>query len=281
MTEDRRERLIEDYLQGRATAAEIRAIDALVRADERFPATLAAAAHDEAALEQLCGRRVPIAKGASAGRGMRGRLLATAAAGVVVAVTVAWLWLAGRTQPPIGCQIVETRGSVLLLARDPGEEATPLVAGDAIDSDGRIRTGPWAAVALRLANGTRLQIDRASEATLACGTQTRVGLIKGTAFVTCDRNAAGSTVLTTPQASIELTRGVASVVADDDRTVVEVGAGEMTLTVLGGETTRIVAGQVAVVEKDDGGAVRVRHGRLTWQLPDAAADPGPAVAPGS
>ena len=134
-------------------------------------------------------------------------------------------------------------------------------------------------MALRLANGTRLQIDRASEATVACGAQTRVELIKGTAFVTCDRNAAGSAVLTTPQASIELTRGVASVVVDDDRTVVEVAAGETTLTVLGGETTRIAAGQVAVVEKDDGGAVRVRQGRLAWQLPDAAADPGPAVDP--
>jgi uncharacterized cupin superfamily protein len=279
MTADRRERLIEDYLQGRATAAEIRAIDALVRDDDRFRSTLAMAAHDEAALEQLCGRRVPIAKGATEGRGIRGGLLAAVAAGVAVAVTVAWLWLAGRTQPPISCQVVETRGNVLLLARGPGEEATPLAAGDVIETDRRIRTGPWAAVALRLANGTRLQIDRASEAAVACGGQTRVELIKGTAFVTCDRNAAGSAVLTTPQASIELTRGVASVVVDDDRTVVEVAAGETTLTVLGGETTRIAAGQVAVVEKDDGGVVRVRHGRLTWQLPDAAADPGPAVDP--
>jgi len=277
MTADRRERLIEDYLQGRATASAIREIDALVRDDDRFRSALAMAAHDAAALEHFCGRRVPIAKGVTEGRGIRGGLLAAVAAGIAVAV--GWLWLAGRTKPPIGCQVVETRGSVLLLARGPGEEASPLLAGDVIDTDRRIWTGPWAAVALRLANGTRLQIDRASEAAVACGGQTRVELIKGTAFVTCDRNAAGSAVLTTPQASIELTRGVASVVVDDDRTVVEVAAGETTLTVLGGETTRIAAGQVAVIEKDDGGAVRVRQGRLAWQLPDAAADPGPAVDP--
>lgn len=279
MTADRRGRLIEDYLQGRATAAEIREIDALVRDDDRFRSTLAMAAHDEAALEHLCGRRVPVVQAVTEGRGLCGGLLAVVAAGVAVAV--GWLWLAGRTQPPIGCQVVETRGSVLLLARDPGHEATPLGAGDVIDTDRRISTGPWAAVALRLANGTRLQIDRASEATLACGGRTRVGLIKGTAFVTRDRSATGSAVLTTPQASIEIAHGMASVVVDDDRTVVEVAAGETTLTVPGGGTARIAAGQVAVVEQDDGGAVRVRQGRLTWHVPDAAADPGPAVDPGS
>jgi ferric-dicitrate binding protein FerR (iron transport regulator) len=279
MTEDRRERLIEAYLQGRATASEIREIDALVRSDPRFPATLAAAANDEAALEHLCGHRVPFAAGMTAGRVMRGGLLA-AVVGVVV-VAGGWLWLAGRPQPLIGCQVVETRGSVLLLARDPGDEATPLEAGDVVDTDGRIRTGPWAAVALRLANGTRLQIDRASEATLANGSRTRVNLIKGTVFVTRDRNAVGSVVLTTPQASIELISSVASVVVDDARTVVEVAAGETTLMTTGDGTTQIAAGQVVIVERGDGGAVLVRQGRLTWQLPDAAVDPGPAAEPGS
>jgi ferric-dicitrate binding protein FerR (iron transport regulator) len=198
-----------------------------------------------------------------------------------VAAAVGWLWLPNTDATDAACRVVETRGSVLLLPRDPGEEATPLAAGDVIATERRIWTCPWAAVALRLADGTRLQIDRASEATLACGRRPRVELIRGTAFVTRQRGAAGSAVLQTPQASIEVGHGLAAVVVDEDRTVIEVAEGETCLTAAGGPTTRIAAGQVAVLEKDGDGGVEVRQGRLEWQLPDESAGPGPAPADGS
>lgn len=280
MMDARRERLIDDYLQGRATPAEIREIDALVRSDERFRSSLALAADDETALEWLGGHRGPVGGGMTVGRGVHGGLLVAAAGLLAAAAAGGWLWLAGRSPRPAGCQVVETRGSVLLLARGPGAESTPLAAGDTIPAEGRVWTGPWAAVAVRLADGTRLQIDRASEATLKRGDRPRVELLRGSAFVTRDRGVGGHATLTTPQASIEVGHGLAAVIVDADRTIVEVAAGETTLTQPDGGTTRMAAGQVAVVERGDGGAVRVRQGRLEWQLPDDAAGAGP-VAPGS
>lgn len=279
MTDERHEWLIDDYLQGRLGAAEIREVDALVRTDPRFRTALAAAAHDEAVLVGLHGRRtVIVADPPATGRTLR-RLVAAGVGLAAVAAALGWLWLSGAGEDGVACRVVETRGSVLLLARAAGEEATPLTAGDAIVAERRIWTCPWGAVALRLADGTRLQIDRDSEATVACGRRSHVDLIRGTAFVTRDRAAVGSAVLKTAQASIEVGRGLAAVVVDGDRTVVEVAEGETSLIAAGGATTRIAAGQVAILEKDGDGGVQVRRGRLGWQLPDEP--PGPTPAAGS
>ena len=281
MTDERHEWLIENYLQGRLGAAEIREVDALVRTDPRFRAALATAAHDEAALAGLYGGRKAIGSGPSAaGRTLR-RFVAAGVglAAVAAAAAIGWLWLSGAGDDGGACRVVETRGSVLLLARAAGEEATPLAAGDAIVAERRIWTCPWGAVALRLADGTRLQIDRDSEAAVACGRRPQVDLIRGTAFVTRDRGTVGSAVLKTAQASIEVGQGLAAVVVDGDRTVVEVAEGETSIIAAGGVTTRIAAGQVAILEKDGDGGVQVRQGRLEWQLPDES--PGPAPAAGS
>lgn len=268
MTDERHERLIDDYLQGRSTAAETREIDLLVRNDERFRAALATAAHDESALERLFGGRSAIGIGMpTTGRSRRG--VAAAMAGIAaVAATAGWLLLTGVDARGGACRVVETRGSVLLLSRVPGEPATPVEAGDAIATERRIWTCPWGAVALRLADGSRLQLDRDSEAMLACGLRPRVELIKGTAFVTRGDAAAGTAVLKTAQASIEVGHGLAAVVVDDDRTIVEVAEGETFLTTAEGKTTRVAEGQVAVLEKGGAGDVEVRMGRLQWQLPD-------------
>lgn len=275
MMDERNERLIDAHLEGRLTDGEIRELDALVRTDPRFRAALAAAAHDEASLAELCGRRPAAGGGPSPSARSRSRLVA-ALAGLAAAAAAGWLWLAGVDGAAATCRVVETRGSVLLLARGPGEEATPLTAGDEIAAERRIWTCPWAAVALRLADGTRLQIDRASEATLACGRRPQVDLIRGTAFVTRERGAAGSAVLKTAQASIEVGHGLAAVVVDEERTVIEVAEGETFLSAAGGPLTRIAAGQVAVLKKDGGSSVEVRQGRLEWQLPDESAGPEPA-----
>lgn len=279
MTDERHDRLIDDYLQGRSSGPEIREIDALVRADERFRAALAVAAHDEALLEQLFGGRVAFAGGRpTAGRVRRG-LLVAAAGLAAVAATAGWLWLSNADAA--ACRVVETRGSVLLLARIPGEHATPVEAGDVIVSEQRIWTCPWGAVALRLADGTRLQIDRGSEATLACGGRPQVDLITGTAFVTRERRTAGTAMLKTAQCSIEVGHGLAAVVVDGDRTVIEVAEGETLLTAAGGRTTRLAAGQVAVLKQDEGGDIQVRKGRLEWTLPEDSPDLGPSDAGGS
>ena len=279
MTDERQEWLIDDYLQGRLGTAEIREVDALVRTDPRFRAALATAAHDEAALAGLYGGRKEIGAAPSAAGSTLRRLVAAGVGLAAVAAAIGWLWLSGAGDDGGACRVVETRGSVLLLARAAGEEATPLAAGDAIVAERRIWTCPWGAVALRLADGTRLQIDRDSEAAVACGRRPQVDLIRGTAFVTRDRGAVGSAVLKTAQASIEVGQGLAAVVVDGDRTVVEVAEGETSLIAAGGATTRIAAGQVAILEKDGDGGVQVRQGRLGWQLPDES--PGPAPAAGS
>lgn len=279
MTDERHEWLIDDYLQGRLGAAEIREVDALVRTDPRFRAALATAAHDEAALAGLYGGRKEIGAAPSAAGSTLRRLVAAGVGLAALAAAIGWLWLSGAGDDGGACRVVETRGSVLLLARAAGEEATPLAAGDAIVAERRIWTCPWGAVALRLADGTRLQIDRDSEAAVACGRRPQVDLIRGTAFVTRDRGAVGSAVLKTAQASIEVGQGLAAVVVDGDRTVVEVAEGETSLIAAGGATTRIAAGQVAILEKDGDGGVQVRRGRLGWQLPDES--PGPAPAAGS
>lgn len=269
MTDERHERLIDDYLQGRSTAAEIREIDALARTDERFRAALAAAAHDEADLEHLFAGPATRMKAMPAAVLPRRSLAAAVAGLTAVAAAVGWLLILGVDADGAACRVVETRGAVLLLAREPGERATPVNAGDVIAAERRIWTCPWGAVALRLADGSRLQIDRASEAMLECGLRPQIELFRGTAFVTRDRRAAGSAVLKTARASIEVGHGLAAVVVDEDHTVIEVAEGEAFLTAAGGRTTRIAEGQVAVLEKDGSGDVQVRKGRLEWQLPDA------------
>lgn len=273
MTDERHDRLIDDYLQGRSTNAEIREVDSLVRADQQFRAALAAAAHDEAALERLFGSR-PATKGRqpTARRPHHGPL-AAAAGLAAMAAAVGWLLVSGVDANGGGCRVLETRGSVLLLPRAPGEKATPVAAGDVIAAERRIWTCPWGAAALRLTDGTRLQIDRGSEATLACGRRPQVELIRGTAFVTREHAADRGVVLTTAQASIEVGNGLAAVVVDHDRTIVEVAEGETRLTAAGGEATQITAGQVAVLKQGGDGGIEVRKGRLEWQLPDASTGP--------
>lgn len=279
MTDERHERLIDDYLQGRATDAEVREIDALVRTDERFRAALAAAAHDEAALVEVCGGRAARRRGRPTVDRPWNRLAAACAGlAAVAASTAGWLWLSGLNANAAACRVVETRGSVLLLAREAGAPATPVAAGDVIVNDRRIWTCPWAAVALRLGDGTRLQIDRASEAALTCERRPQVDLFKGTVFVTRAHGATGSAVLKTGQATIEVGHGLAAVVVDGDRTVVEVAEGETRLTTVDGTTTQVAEGQVAILEKDGVGGVQVRQGRLEWQLPEAAVADQPAAA---
>lgn len=281
MTDERYDRLIDDYLQGRSTAAEIREIDELVQTDERFRAALAAAALDEAALEQLFEERSAIGGGGpTTVRPRRG--LAAAIAGIAaVAAAASWLLLTGVDASGAACRVVETRGAVLLLPRAPGERATPVDAGDEIAAERRIWTCPWGAVALRLADGSRLQIDRGSEAMLECGRRPQIELLRGTAFVTREHRDAGGTVLKTAQASIAVGHGLAAVIVEKDRTVIEVAEGETVLTVPGGTSTRITGGQVAIFERDGGGDVQVRKGRLQWQLPDAPANAAPSPAGGS
>ncbi len=270
MTDNRHERLIDDYLQGRSTDAEIREIDSLVQRDPRFREAIATAAHDEATLEHLFGRRPAIDGGRPAAvRSHRGRLAAVAGL-AAVAASVGWLVVSGVDASGAACRVVETRGLVLLLPRVAGEKATAVEAGATIAADRRIWTCPWGAAALRLADGTRLQIDRGSEAMLACGRRPQVELIRGTAFVTRDRGAEGGAVLTTAQASIEVEDGVVAVVVDRDRTIVEVAEGETRLTGAGGKTARITTGQVAVLKREGNGDINVREGRLEWNLPEAS-----------
>jgi ferric-dicitrate binding protein FerR (iron transport regulator) len=276
---EKHEQLIEDYLQGRLAGAEIQDIDALVRTDPRFCAALALAADDEATLLALHAASPAIGDGQRASAWPLRRLLPAGVA-LAAAAAVGWLWLAGMQDRGVACQVVETRGLVLLLPETEGTHPTPVAAGDRIAAKRRIWTCPWGAVALRLADGTRLQFDRASTATLADGRQTQVELIRGTVFVTRDRGIAGSAVLKTSQAAIAVGHGLAAVVVDGDRTVIEVSEGEAQVSAAGGTTTQIAAGQVAVLEKD-GGGVQVRRGRLQWQLPDEAAAPGPAPTTGS
>lgn len=272
------EQLIDDYLQGRLTGAAIQELDALVRSDPRFCAALALAADDEASLLALHHAPPAIGVGQRAAAGTLRRLLPAGIA--LMAAAAGWLWLVGMQDRGAACQVVETRGRVLLLPETEGTRPTPVAAGDTIAAERRIWTCPWGAVAMRLADGTRVQLDRASTATLAGGRQSQVELIRGTIFVTRDRRAAGRTVLKTSQAAIAVGHGLTAVVVDGDRTVVEVADGEAEVSAAGGTTTRIAAGQVAVLEKD-GGGVQVRRGRLQWQLPDEAAAPGPAPAAGS
>lgn len=256
-------------------------IEALVQADDGFRTALMAAACDEADLEHLFGGRAAIA-GVAAATGRPPRGVAAAVAGLAaVAATAGWLLLTGVDAKGAACRVVETKAAVLLLAEAPGKRATPVAAGDTIAAERRIWSCPWGSVALRMADGSRLQIDRDSEAMLECGLRPQIELIRGTAFVTRDRSAGGAAVLKTADASIVVGHGLAAVVVADDRTVVEVAEGETILTAAGGRTTRIVAGQVAVLRKNGDGDVRVRKGRLEWQLPDESPGEPPSPAGGS
>lgn len=266
MTDERHEQLIDDYLHGRANEATIRTVDRLVREDEGFRDTLLAAAVTAAALQERSGRRA--APVASPPR-RRTWLAGLASAALAAAAAAGWLWLATTSGRSDACQVVDTRGSVLLLGAAPGEKPQSLAAGDLITSDRRIWTCPWGAVSLQLTDGTQIQFDRGSEARLVCTRQPRIDLAQGTAFVTRKADVAGVATLTSPHAAITIDRGLAAVIADRDRTIVEVAEGEVGLTDRDGRRqTRISAGQVAVVERDAQGNIRVREGRLSWELPE-------------
>ena len=261
MTDERQDRLIDDYLQGRSDEAAIREIDRLAREDHDFRETLMAVAVVEAALRD----RSPASVGP--GRG-RARLAGLAAATGAAAAVAGWLWVAAVPGRSDACQVVDTRGRVLLLAETKQEQATSVSSGDVIASGRRIWTCPWGAVALRLADGSRIQFDRGSEARLQCTPRPHIDLAQGIVFVTRNADEAGSTTITSQHASVTIDSGLAAVITDEERTVIEVAAGEAWLSDHpDGARTKISAGQVAVVKQNQAGGISVHQGRLSWELP--------------
>jgi ferric-dicitrate binding protein FerR (iron transport regulator) len=268
MSDDRHEHLIDDFLQGRSDRTAIREVERLIREDAGFREALAETALVEAALSD---RPAAGVAPAPALRRVRPRPVVLVAASIAAAALAAGLWLVTVPGRRDGCQVVETRGRVLLLAETPAERSQALGSGDKIATGRRIWTCPWGAVAVRLGDGSRIQLDRGSEARLLSTSRPDVELTEGIVFVTRQAGLTGSATITSRHASVALEHGLAAVTADEDRTVVEVAEGEAWLRDRGhGEQTRITAGQVAVVEPAPEGGIRILPGRLRWELP---ADP--------
>jgi ferric-dicitrate binding protein FerR (iron transport regulator) len=268
MSDDRHERLIDDFLHGRSDQTAIREVERLIREDSGFREALAETALLESALSDRSAARAAAAP--TPRRGLP-RPVGIAAAGIAAAAVAAGLWLVAVPGREDGCQVVDARGLVLLLAETPAERSRALGSGDRVATGRRIWTCPWGAVALRLGDGSRIQFDRGSEARLLSTSRPDVELTEGIVFVTRQTGLTGSATITSRHASVALEHGLAAVTADDDRTVIEVAEGEAWLhDRRRGEQTRITAGQVAVVEPAPEGGIRILPGRLRWELP---ADP--------
>jgi len=264
------EKLIVDYLDGRASDEEIGRLDELARTDEGFRRSLLLESTMDTQLRQTLGgtalEAVPVG-GASVGRRRWSRLvvaalLAVAAVGWAMAV---YLHRQSRTDrgrvadlqteveeltatvqarddeeepaedstraaeaEPASPEIIDTRGLVLLLPEGAGEKARSMPAGSAVPEGRTLWTCPWGGAGTRYADGTKVSLRRSTTAAFDhSGGARHIRLRGGVLSVErYPREPNGQpAIVVAPGAEIALRRGLVTVVATKERTVVEVGSG--------------------------------------------------------
>jgi ferric-dicitrate binding protein FerR (iron transport regulator) len=300
------EKLIGDYLDGRAGEADVRKLESLVVEDARVRRELLLTAALETQLRQsLCKLEAGVVRSGPRGRRWR-RVLAYAA---LVALAIGgWAAAAGlahsarrdRQQlaelksrvealqaaaaaaaaehPPETPQvdatsapeIIDTRGLVLLLPEDK-EPGVQVFSGRSVGEGQGLWTCPWGGADVRYADGTSIALDRSTTALFAQVEKTkRVTLKSGTLSLMRWPEKSGRDAFTieTPWASVAMTNGQVVVAVMKDRLLLEVAMGEVEVRPgADGRTIKVPYGHYAVVKPR--GQIDVTAGRLRWQLEPA------------
>jgi len=317
--------LIDRYLDGTASADEIRRLDEVIKQDEAARKALLLAATLEGQLPRLLtdpgqDRTIPPPAAAPAPRAISPRrtlrdaaLLLVAACGWAAAMFFAYRYSAlqeryrgllkvtaevpveangkSETQQPqvrpvSRDQVIETRGLVLAfpegrpMSFTPGghagtepnswDEAIPVSVGGEIPNGKRLWTCPWGGAAIRLADGSSMQLDRSTVVSFAESHGKRQLTITQGVFFLTRQDAAkdhGISVLTR-QASIDVAGAQVAVAVDKRRTLIEVAEGEVEVApVPEGPSVTVPAGHYLIVGAS--AEPKVVEGRLVWRLEPA------------
>lgn len=184
---------------------------------------------------------------------------------------------AAVAEAPTAPEVIDKRGLVLLLPQEQGSPAVSISAGTEVPEGRSIWTCPWGAAGTRYADGTSVSLSRSTTAAFkeADGTR-RIRLHSG--ILSVERypkdGDAAPVVIETGRAAVTLESGLVTVVAEEGRTIVEVGERQADVTRIGdGVTATVVAGRYLIVE-GGGPLVPVRGRlRLTPTTLDAPARP--------
>jgi ferric-dicitrate binding protein FerR (iron transport regulator) len=317
--------LIDRYIDGKASADEIRRLDEVLKQDEAARKALLLAATLEGQLPRLLtdpgqDRTVPRpAAGPAPLVSSRRRKLRNAAAllvaacGWAAAMFFAYQYFAlqeryeGRlkataevaieengkpeTQQPVirpmsRDQVIETRGLVLAFPEakpmpfprggyagsEPNrwDEAIPISVGGEIPNGKRLWTCPWGGAALRLADGSSMQLDRSTVVSFAESHGKRqLTIAQGVFFLTRQDAAKDHGIsVQTRQASIDVVDAQVAVAVDKRRTLIEVAEGEVEVApVPEGPSVTVPAGHYLIVGAS--AEPQVVEGRLVWRLEPA------------
>ena len=166
-------------------------------------------------------------------------------------------------------RVIETRGLVLALPEGDGK-SIPVSIGGPIPAGRSLWTCPWGAAAIRLADGSSMQLDRnTTVAVSGADGKRRMAIKRGILFLTRQ----GATreegiVVTSDHAAVEVIDAQVAVAVDDGRTLVEVAEGQVqVMPQPDGPSVVVPAGHYLII----GAATppRVLAGRLAWRLEPA------------
>jgi ferric-dicitrate binding protein FerR (iron transport regulator) len=317
--------LIDRYLDGTASAAEIRRLDDIMKQDEAAREALLLAATLEGQLRRLLtdagqDRPSPLPAPERAPRAFSWRrtlryaaVLLVTAGGWAGAMFFAYRYFELQRQSerapklmaevpiretgnpktqqpqirPVGRnQVIETRGLVLAFpggkpaSPTPGndaaiepndwEEAVPISVGGEIPNGKRLWTCPWGGAAIRLADGSSMQLDRSTVVSFTESQgKRRLKISQGVFFLTRQdaSNDHGISVLT-DQASIDVVDAQVAVAVDKWRTLIEVAEGEVEVApVPEGPGVMVPAGHYLIVGAS--AEPKAVEGRLVWRLEPA------------
>jgi ferric-dicitrate binding protein FerR (iron transport regulator) len=296
--------LIDRYVDGSASAEEVRRVDELVRQDPSVRHALLVTAAMRLDLQRLLTRTPDDARpaprpasrqdtrGAWRTTGGRAAVLLAAAAGWVAAIVLAAAYhvqcrehtAALRTiaalesfqqdaarreeqskQSAAG-RVVQTRGLVQVLPEGRGK-AVPVSVGFTVPAGRSLWTCPWGAAAMRFADGASVDLDRSTVAAISETNGVRqVALKRGVAFVT-QLGAAGNhkIVVTTENGSVTVADAQVAVAVSKRGTIIEVAEGRARFVRKPDDPgIAVSAGQYAVVGA--GAEPRALDGRLAWHV---------------
>ncbi len=289
--------LMDRYLDGSASAEEIRKVDEWLRRDPSARETLFQTAAVEVDLRRLLATPFtrPLAEGERRPAPSR-RLFACAAVAAVAGWALALLMVgqyrakcgehqaalerlaeldSARPQPAateapdrphaVG-RLIETRG--LVLATLKGQtEAIPVAAEFPIPLDGSLWTCPWGGAAMRFADGASMDLERSTEVVISQSETARRAAIKsGIVMLNMMRGPAeGPIVIATPHATVKVIKAEVAVSAEANRTIVEVAQGQIQVTrIADGRTLTVAANHYVIISP--AAAAQVMDGRLAWHL---------------
>ena len=277
-----RERLLMQYLDGRLSPQEARAVSAWLREDAAARAWLRELAEQAVALRDLSRelslRQAGVEVSPAPVVFPPFRRLAWPALAAVLAVLgcVAAFWFGGRFAAPQTIVEVEDVTGALNWTGPIGQLRVGLVRGSKL-SAGQLETaGEGAAALLRFKDGTRVTLYSGTQVALAEDGQKQLRLKSGSLACEVSVQPAGRPlVVRTPTAILEVLGTVFSVTASGDETTVKVEEGRVRLARLtDGSVVDVVRHQTAVAAVSQSSQLKVQpegtppvRWRRTFELP--------------